>query len=71
VYETEAADVAATLHARLVLNLSAHQAREKSCVIAVDRMDMPIIFITGHGDVPMTRQGHKSRSCRLSWRTSA
>jgi len=29
-------------------------------LIATDRLDMPIIFITGHGDVPMTVQAMKA-----------
>src|SRR6202161_4402935 len=28
--------------------------------VAVDRVDMPIIFITGYGDVPMTVQAMKA-----------
>jgi FixJ family two-component response regulator len=30
--------------------------------IAGDRTDMPIIFITGYGDVPMTVQAMKARA---------
>ena len=30
--------------------------------VAVERTDMPIIFITGHGDLPMTVQAMKARA---------
>jgi len=33
---------------------------ELQTLIASDRIDMPIIFITGHGDVPMTVQAMKA-----------
>jgi len=29
-------------------------------LVAVDRIDMPIIFITGYGDIPMTVQAMKA-----------
>src|ERR1700730_9177083 len=34
--------------------------------IAVDRIDMPIIFITGYGDVPMTVQAMKAGAVEFS-----
>ncbi len=33
--------------------------------IATGRNDMPIIFITGYGDVPMTVRGHEGRGGRV------
>ena len=33
--------------------------------VAVERTDMPIIFITGHGDVPMTGPSHEGGGCRV------
>jgi FixJ family two-component response regulator len=33
--------------------------------IAADRSEMPIIFITGYGDVPMTVQAMKGGGCRV------
>jgi FixJ family two-component response regulator len=45
----------------LVLDLSLPDLNglELQKLIATDRTDMPIIFITGHGDVPMTVQAMK------------
>ena len=46
----------------LVLDVSLPELNglELQKVIAGDRLDMPIIFITGHGDVPMTVQAMKA-----------
>jgi len=33
--------------------------------VAVERTDMPIIFITGYGDVPMTVQAMKAGRCGI------
>ena len=46
----------------LVLDVSLPELNglELQKLIASDRMDMPIIFITGHGDVPMTVQAMKA-----------
>ena len=33
--------------------------------VAPGRIDMPIIFITGYGDVPMTVRGDEGGSCRV------
>lgn len=45
----------------LVLDISLPNLNglELQKIIATDRTDMPIIFITGHGDVPMTVQAMK------------
>jgi len=45
----------------LVLDISLPNLNglELQKVIATDRVDIPIIFITGHGDVPMTVQAMK------------
>jgi FixJ family two-component response regulator len=46
----------------LVLDVSLPELNglELQKLIASDRVDMPIIFITGHGDVPMTVQAMKA-----------
>ena len=46
----------------LVLDVSLPELNglELQRLIASDRIDMPIIFITGHGDVPMTVQAMKA-----------
>jgi FixJ family two-component response regulator len=46
----------------LVLDVSLPELNglELQKLIASDRIDMPIIFITGHGDVPMTVQAMKA-----------
>lgn len=46
----------------LVLDVSLPELNglELQKLIAADRLDMPIIFITGHGDVPMTVQAMKA-----------
>ena len=46
----------------LVLDVSLPELNglELQKLIAGDRLDMPIIFITGHGDVPMTVQAMKA-----------
>jgi len=45
----------------LVLDVSLPELNglELQKLIAPDRIDMPIIFITGHGDIPMTVQAMK------------
>jgi FixJ family two-component response regulator len=46
----------------LVLDVSLPELNglELQKLIATDRIDMPIIFITGHGDIPMTVQAMKA-----------
>src|SRR5213596_3637978 len=46
----------------LVLDVSLPELNglELQKLIAPDRIDMPIIFITGHGDIPMTVQAMKA-----------
>ena len=52
----------ATVPSCLVLDVSLPDLNglELQKLIAADRIDMPIIFITGHGDVPMTVQAMKA-----------
>jgi FixJ family two-component response regulator len=52
----------ATVPSCLVLDVSLPDldGLELQKLIATDRIDMPIIFITGHGDVPMTVQAMKA-----------
>jgi FixJ family two-component response regulator len=44
----------------LDISLPVLNGLELQNLIATDRIDMPIIFITGHGDVPMTVQAMKA-----------
>lgn len=44
----------------LDVSLPALNGLELQKLIGADRVDMPIIFITGHGDVPMTVQAMKA-----------
>lgn len=44
----------------LDVSLPALSGLELQKLIGVDRVDMPIIFITGHGDVPMSVQAMKA-----------
>ena len=48
----------------LVLDISLPDLNglELQKLIAADRIEMPIIFITGHGDVPTTVQAMKARA---------
>ena len=52
----------ATVPSCLVLDVSLPDLNglELQKLISADRIDMPIIFITGHGDVPMTVQAMKA-----------
>src|SRR3954447_17955150 len=44
----------------LDVSLPALNGLELQKLMGADRVDMPIIFITGHGDVPMTVQAMKA-----------